>query len=181
MTDDPELVLVMPRRELFRASGLVRPPDIAVLAAIADDAWFAAPPAGGADAIDRSEVRVGVWLERPDPRTPQVLIDDDGSFLHVTHVPPQSVKLGDGLLMLRRIAALAGGGLVEGGQLPAELVGHLHDDGLPEIRGSLLMLYRLRAPAGAAAPAGMAWVSRDRLSGLPLSPLSALLLDLVAA
>src|SRR3954467_15862562 len=154
MDEDPQLVLAMPRRELFRIQGFVPPNDIAVLESLADESWFAAPEALAAN-FDAKEVAVGVIILRPG----HALVSDAGVLLHATPVPPEAGQLGSGLAALKHFALAAGRHLLGTGAGRLELVGFCNDDALPETRGVFVLVYKMRAPDDAPAPAGMAWVA----------------------
>jgi hypothetical protein len=168
-----DLVLAMPRRELFRISGFVPPTDMAILECVADESWYATPESL-AGSFDAKEVRVGVVIVDPTC----VLISDAGVLLHATQVPPEVGELGTGLAALKNLALAAGRQLLGCGDGRIELCGFCNEDALPECRGIFLLVYRLSVPAGHAAPEGMRWTPRSQLGSVPLDPVSALVTDI---
>ena len=104
----------------------------------------------------------------------QVLVDSHGVALHSTPIPPEVGHLGPGLAALRQLALVAGRTLLGITNGTVELVGYCNDDSLPECRPFFLLVYRLRVPPDAPAPAGMNWISRSAIGGVPLDPVSAL-------
>lgn len=171
--NDEGLVLAMPRRELFRINGFTRQVDLEILASLADEAWYAAP-ASLAGNFDAKEVRLGLIVLRAQDGGDQVLVDSHGVALHSTPIPPEVGHLGPGLVALRQLALVAGRTLlgITGGTV--ELIGYCNDDALPECRPFFLLVYRLRVPGDAPAPSGMNWISRAAIGGVPLDPVSAL-------
>ncbi len=173
--DDASLVLAMPRRELFRINGFTRQVDLEILHSLADDSWYAAP-ASLVGNFDAKEVRLGLVVVRAQDGADQVLVDGHGVALHATPIPPEVGHLGPGLAALRQLALVAGRTLLGITNGTVELIGYCNDDTLPECRPFFLLVYRLRVPADAPAPGGMNWISRPAISGVPLDPVSALVI-----
>lgn len=175
MDDGDDLVLAVPRRGLWGRSGFSARPDFAVLEELAGGGWWLAPGRlrGNPDA---KEVRVGVIVLRPGRVGSEVLLAEDGVLVQASPVPASAGGLGHGLAGLRTLAAAAAARLLGLERAPVELAGWLCDDALPECRDLLLLVYRLRAPAGTAAPAGFSWVRATALSGLAIDPVGALCL-----
>ncbi len=171
--DDSSLVLAMPRRELFRINGFTRRVDLEILASLADDSWYAAP-ASLVGNFDAKEVRLGVIVMRMLDGVEQVLVDSHGVALHATPIPPEVGHLGPGLAALRQLALVASRTLIGIRTGTIELIGYCNDDTLPECRPFFLLVYRMRVPADAAVPAGLNWISRAVINGVPLDPVSAL-------
>jgi hypothetical protein len=174
MGDDQTMVLAMPRRELFRIAGFSRTIDFAVLDSLAEESWFAAPPALR-DNFDAKEVRLGVILMRRDGEQDQALVSESGVLLHATPIPPEVGTMGRGLRALRKLALGAGSQLMAspGGQI--ELIGYCNDEALPECRLFFILVYRMRVPPATPAPAEMSWISTNHLHGVPLDPVSAMI------
>ncbi len=170
---DDALVLAMPRRELFRINGFTRQVALEILHSLAEDSWYAAP-ASLVNNLDAKEVRLGVVVTRLAAGVEQVLIDSHGVVLHATPIPPEVGHLGPGLVALRQLALVAGRTLLGITAGTVELSGYCNDDTLPECRPFFLLVYRMRVPPEAPAPAGMNWVSRSVIGGVPLDPVSAL-------
>lgn len=174
MDDVPDLVLAIPRRELYRVTGFTRTIDFAILDMLADETWFAAPAALVGN-LDAKEVRLGVVAERPgEDGRPQLLVEDAGVLVHAASIPPEVGTLGPGLAALRQLALVSGRHLVGSERGTVELVGYCNDESLPECRAFLLLIYRLRVPAHTPAPPTMGWVGAAGLAGVPLDPVSAL-------
>lgn len=173
--DESSLVLAMPRRELFRINGFTKHVDLEILHSLADDSWYAAP-ASLVGNFDAKEVRLGLVVIRAQDGADQVLVDSHGVALHATPIPPEVGHLGPGLAALRQLALVAGRTLLGISNGTVELIGYCNDDTLPECRPFFLLVYRLRVPSGAPAPAGMNWISRPAISGVPLDPVSALVI-----
>ena len=173
MAEADALVLAMPRRELFRINGFTRQVDLEILHSLADDSWYAAPTALAGN-FDAKEVRLGLIVVRVQDGSEQVLVDGHGVVLHSTPIPPEVGHLGPGLAALRQLALVAGRTLLGISTGTVELIGYCNDDTLPECRPFFLLVYRLRVPPEITAPSGMNWVSRSVISGVPLDPVSAL-------
>jgi hypothetical protein len=169
MVDDAALVLAMPRRELFRVSGFSRGVDLAVLESLAEESWYSAPRVL-ADNHDAKEVRLGLMVVRRR----EVLVSHEGVLLHATTIPPETGRMGHGLSALRELALGSGRHLVGTERCRVELVGYCNDDTLQECRPYFILVYRLRVEAECPVPPGMDWIDIDRLSGIPLDPVSAL-------
>lgn len=175
MDTAPDLVLAIPRRELYRVSGFTRKVDFAILDMLADETWFAAPVTLVGN-LDAKEVRLGVIAERSgDDGKPQLLVEEAGVLVHAASIPPEAGALGPGLAALRKLALVSGRHLVGVDSGTVELVGYCNDESLPECRSFFLLVYRLRLPAGTPAPASMSWISAANLAGVPLDPVSALI------
>ncbi len=175
MDAQPEMVMAMPRRELFRIQGFVPPNDLAVLESLAEESWFASPAVLQGD-FDAKEVRLGIVAVRGG----EALIDADGVLLHATPIPPEVGSLGgSGLAVLRKLALGAGRLMVGTSEGRVELVGFCNEDAMPECRGIFLLVYRFTIPAHIAPPSGMRWLGRVALGHEPLDPVSALVLDAV--
>ena len=171
--DDAHLVLAMPRRELFRINGFTRQIDLEILHSLAEDSWYAAPSSLVGN-FDAKEVRLGLVIMRAHDGAEELLVDGHGVALHATPIPPEVGHLGLGLVALRQLALVAGRTLLGISNGTVELIGYCNDDTLPECRPFFLLVYRLRVPAESPAPAGMKWISRPAISGVPLDPVSAL-------
>ena len=177
MEDNAHLVLAMPRRELFRINGFTRKIEMDILESLAEDTWYALP-ASLENNHDAKEVRLGVVVTR-DQGGEHILINEFGVALHATPIPPEVGQLGQGLASLRQLALVAGKTLVGVTSANVELVGYCNDDSLPECRPYFLLVYRLRlseSDATAVTPPGMNWISRSALHGVPLDPVSALIM-----
>jgi hypothetical protein len=174
MMDEVQLVLAMPRRELFRIQGFVPPTDVAILESLAEESWYAAPSLLATD-FDAKEVRLGLVVTKPG----QVLLSETGVLLHATCVPPEAARLGSGLASLKHFALAAGRQLLAtaGGRI--ELAGFCNEDALQECRGIFILVYRFQSSDDLPAPQGMGWVAHADLPGVPLDPVSALVLDAV--
>lgn len=177
---DPELVLAMPRRLLWRISGFTTAIDLAVLESLQDEGWFAAPERLRSD-LDAKEVRIGVILRQGPSGSRQALVSESGVLLHASPVPPEVERLGQGLKGLRELASAAGRHLVGSHRAGIELVGYLNEDALPETRPFLVLVYRLTLADPVPAPPAMVWISGDRLHGIPLDPASALVAEIAGA
>lgn len=166
--DEPgeDLVLAMPRRELFSVSGFVTDIEMRVLESLDAESWFAAPSILHDD-IEAKEVRLGLLVDRGDA----VLVTADGVALHVTSIPAGVSELGEGLRALRELARGAGRALL-GRACGAQLVGYYNDDALPESRPFFVLVYLVRVADDCAPPDGMAWVGKTTLGDLPLDPAS---------
>jgi hypothetical protein len=171
--NDDTLVLAMPRRELFRINGFTRKVDLEILHSLAEESWFAAPT-GLVGNLDAKEVRLSLVVARAVDGVEQFLVDAHGVLLHATPIPPEVGHLGPGLVALRQLALVAGRTLLGIPQGTVELIGYCNDDSLPECRPFFLLVYRLRVPGDASAPAGMNWISRTVIGGVPLDPVSTL-------
>ncbi len=174
MDEDTQLVLAMPRRELFRINGFTRKIEMDILHSLTEDTWYAMP-ASLENNYDAKEVRLGVVVTR-DHGGEQFLIDEYGVALHATPIPPEAGQLGSGLVSLRQLALVAGKTLVGVTNAQVELVGYCNEDSLPECRPYFLLVYRLRVPPSEVTPPGMNWISKAALHGVPLDPVSALIM-----
>ncbi len=174
MQDQTHLVLAMPRRELFRINGFTRKIEMDILESLSGDTWYAMP-ASLEHNYEAKEVRLGVVVTR-EQRGEQILINEYGVALHATPIPPEAGQLGPGLVSLRQLALVAGKTLVGVSNANVELVGYCNDDSLPECRPYFLLVYRLRVPVTEATPPGMNWISKAALHGVPLDPVSALVM-----
>jgi hypothetical protein len=173
-TEAPQLVLVMPRRELFRVHGFTRKVDMDILLSLAEDSWYAAPHTLVNNA-DAKEVRLGLVVIRNSDGE-QFLVDENGVALHATLIPPEAGILGPGLAALKQLALLSGKKMLGVDQAQVELVGYCNDDSLPECRPYFLLVYCLRVSAQQPTPSGFNWISRSTIAGVPLDPVSALVL-----
>ena len=171
--DEASLVLAMPRRELFRISGFTKQVDLEILHSLAEDSWYAVP-ASLVNNFDAKEVRLGLVVMRAQGGVEHVLVDGHGVALHATPIPPEVGHLGPGLAALRQLALVAGRTLLGIGNGTVELIGYCNDDTLAECRPFFLLVYRLRVPPEAPAPTGMNWISRQAIGGVPLDPVSTL-------
>ncbi|MFM2090658.1 MAG: hypothetical protein RLZZ127_1147 [Planctomycetota bacterium] len=177
---EPDLVLAMPRRLLWRVGGFVPTVDLAVLECLQDESWFAAPEILRQD-LDAKEVRIGVLLRQGAPGARQALVSESGVLLHAAPVPPEVERLGKGLKGLKELAAAAGRHLVGSHRAGIELAGYLNEDSLPETRPFLVLVYRMTLLEPVAPPPGMLWIGAERLRGMPLDPASALVAECAGA
>lgn len=166
-TDEHQLVMAMPRRELFSVSGFVTQVEMRVIESLADESWFAAPKVLRDD-LDSKEVRLGMLIQRAG----EVLIDDGGVLLHATPIPPETATLGEGLRGLRELARVAARELLEERCRGVQLVGYFNEDGLPETRPFFILVYLVQGEDDAPAPPGMSWIERGRLGEQPLDAAS---------
>ncbi len=173
--DDTQLVLAIPRRELFRLQGFSASMDLRVLDSLAEETYFSAPDLL-IDSMDAKEVRIALVVVTPT----LTLVTEAGVLLHTSSIPPQVAQFGKGLLGMRTLAELAGATLLGLKKSRVELSGLLNDDTMPECRQFLTVAYILQAPEGTAAPAGMLWISRGALRQMPLDPVSAMAVELAA-
>ncbi len=173
MSDD-EMVMAMPRRELYKVLGFTRRIDYAVLETLDQEHWFTVPAMlrGNPDA---KEVRIGLVVTRLADGDEQVLVEETGVLLHAAPIPPEFERFGNGLRALRELARAAAAQLV-GGPVPGiEMIGYLNDDSLPECRDAFLLIYRARLPLDRPTPAGMNWIGTHRLKDVALDPVSSLM------
>lgn len=168
MDDDEALVLAMPRRELFAVDGFVAP-RLEILASLAEESFYTRS-AALVGSVEAKEVRLGVVFERAD----QLLLDEEGTLVHVTGVPPETTRLGEGLAALRRLALLAGEALLEASAKSVILAGCVNRDTDPDLRACLVLIYRFTVDSTTPSPPGFSWLSRATLRGLQLDPLAAL-------
>ncbi len=164
---EPELVMAIPRRELYGVQGVRTDFDLSLITCLAEESWFGLPAAHRAD-VDVKEVRLGVILRRDD----QILVDEDGTAVFVVPVPAEATRLGHGLKALKELARLAGESLLDRSCPGVKLIAYHNDDRDEELRRCVILLYEVNAGSGAEAPAGYAWVSLPHLTGMPLEPLS---------
>ena len=162
-----ELVLAMPRRELFSVSGFVTQVEMRVIESLADESWYAAPSTLRDD-LDAKEVRLGMLIQKDE----EALVDADGVLLHATSIPPETVNLGEGLRGVRELARIVCKELLGDHLRGVQLLGYFNDDGFPETRPFFLLVYLIRVDPEATSPAGMSWVQRGGLMELPLDPAS---------
>lgn len=165
--DEQELVLAMPRRELFSVSGFTTQVEMRVIESLAEESWFATPSVLRGD-LDAKEVRLGMLVQRGE----EALIDDAGVLLHATPIPPETANLGEGLRGLRELARVAAHELLRERCRGVQLMGYFNEDGLPETRPFFVLVYLVQGEDDAPAPAGMSWIARERLAGQPLDPAS---------
>ena len=95
--------------------------------------------------------------------------------------PDRLSEWGAGLRALRDYAHAAGRALLHRQDCGIQLWGYLNDDSLPEVRPYFVLVYELRAPAGTEAPPAMSWIGGKHLNGVPLDPVSLLLVEAVEA
>lgn len=167
-SDDAQMVLAMPRRELFRISGFTTKIDIPVLDSLADESWYAAPVTLNGN-LDAKEVRLGVVVVRGD----HVLVSENGELLQLTPIPPEVSNLGHGIRGLRELALAAGKTLLGTSKGNVELWGFCNDDSLAEVRQWFILVYKFFVRDDSPAPSGMSWVKASALSGMPIDPVSA--------
>ncbi len=167
-----ELVLAMPRRELFRIQGFVPPLDIAVLESLGEESWYASQETLAGN-FDAKEVRVGLVIVKAG----HALVSEAGVLLHATQVPPEAGRLGTGLAALKNLALAAGRHLLGITSGRIELSGFCNEDAMPECRGIFILVYRLRVADETAAPEGMAWIPLTGLGSVPLDPVSAMVTE----
>jgi len=172
---EEELVLAMPRRELYSIQGFTTQVEMRVIETLADESWYALPSVLRED-IDAKEVRIGLVVQRR-PDDPQVLLSEDGILLHTTTVPPEVSGLGEGLAALRAFARAACSELFQARPEGVQLYGYLNQDALPEIRPLFILTYLAQVPAATPAPMGMSWVARDRIHNLPVDAASSALTE----
>ncbi|TVR43944.1 MAG: hypothetical protein EA402_08345 [Planctomycetota bacterium] len=173
---DEGLVMAMPRRELFAVRGFQTRIELPVLDSLENEYWFATSSSLAQD-IEAKEVQVGVVFLRQD----QVLVDEQGTLLHATSVPPEAMSLGPCLRSLRDLARLGAERLVEMGAIGSVLRGYLNDDQLEECRPYVILVYEVRFGESTAAPPGMTWVDRRHLNDIPLDPVSIQVADAFTA
>lgn len=171
---DDELVMAMPRRELYKVSGFSPAVDFALLESLDQEHWFTLPTQlrGNPDA---KEVRLGLVVTRLVEGVEQVLVEEHGVLLHAAPIPPEFERFGSGLRALRELARAAAGQLVGCRIAHIELIGYLNDDSLQECRDAFLLIYRVRLPADHPTPSGMTWIGGPRLKDVGLDPVSALM------
>jgi len=170
--DEPEaegeqLVLAMPRRELFSVRGFVTEIELRVIESLAEESWYATPSVLRDD-LEAKEVRLGMLIQRGD----DALVDEDGILLHATRIPPEAVELGEGLRAVRELARVLARELLGEATRGVQLFGYFNEDGLPETRPFFVLVYLVHVADECDPPQGMGWVSRERLSAMPLDPAS---------
>lgn len=173
MSDD-DLVMAMPRRELYKVMGFTRGIDYTVLESLDQEHWFTLPSMvrGNPDA---KEVRLGLVVTRLVDGGEQVLVEESGVLLHAAPIPPEFERFGSGLRALRELARAAAAQLVGGKVAGIEMIGYLNDDSLVECRDAFLLIYRARLPSAHPPPAGMTWIGGPRLRDVALDPVSSLM------
>lgn len=164
---DTDLVLAMPRRELFAVSGFVTRIEMRVIESVAEESWYAVPSMIHAD-LEAKEVRIGLLVEAGD----RLLLADDGVLLHVAAIPPDTEQFGPGLYGVRELARAAARTLLADGRPGIELFGYFNDDALPEAREFFVLVYRVRAAGDTPPPHGMQWVDRAGIGEVPLDAVS---------
>lgn len=174
---DSDLVMAMPRRELYKVSGFTRAIDYAVLESLDGEHWFSAPGILR-DNPDAKEVRLGLIALR-SAESDQVLIEERGVLLHAAPIPPEAAQFGAGLRALRELARAAAGQLLGCEVGVIELLGYLNDDALAECRDAFILVYQAQVRADLAAPEGMSWVGLDHLHEVALDPVSSLVTPVV--
>ena len=78
--------------------------------------------------------------------------------------------------LILKLALVAGRTMLGISNGTVEMIGYCNDDTLPECRPFFLLVYRLKVPNEVASPAGMNWISRTVIGGVPLDPVSALVI-----
>lgn len=176
---DEDLVMAIPRRELYKVSGFTRVIDYALLESIDQEHWFSAPSLlqGNPDA---KEVRIGVVVTRMNAFHEQILITEEGVMLHAAAIPPELARFGVGLRALRELARAAANELLTESPFVIELNGYLNDETLSECRDIFILVYRVVVSSELPAPQGMTWVGVQRLNDIALDPVSALVVSLFA-
>ncbi|MFW5844924.1 MAG: hypothetical protein ACOCXJ_01725 [Planctomycetota bacterium] len=173
--EEEELVMAMPRRELFAVRGFSRTMQLPVLDSLNQEHWFALPTVLEED-IDAKEVRIALLVCRDH----QWLVEESGVLLHAAPVCAGVVAFGSGLAGLKQLARAAGAELVGSTRVRIELYGYLNEDRLEETRPYFILVYLLRVPEETAAPAGMSWIGARHLRDLTLDPASSLVADVCA-
>lgn len=162
-----QLVMAMPRKDLYTISGFTTRIDLNIIESLAEDVWFAAA-ASLVNNFDAKEVSLGLVVTRGD----QVLVDESGCLLHTTRIGPEISRLGRGLKALRDLARLAGAHFLGVDQVPCEMIGYVNDDTLPSHRHAFFVVYRCRVPDDVDPPSGLSFVSARHLPSMPLDPVS---------
>ena len=171
--DGDELVLAMPARELFAATGFVPTPSMPVLESLGEETWFALPTVIREDPLAR-EVRLGLVVVRETPTGREVLAQADGTILTLITVTPDLLPHA-GLAPLKRLAQESA--RIRCGLTAAcgvTLAGLINDPLLPGLGSIVVPIYRTVAPPGTEAPAGATWIGTGALARLPLAPACAL-------
>ena len=174
-TDDETLVLAMPAREMFAASGFVSTISMAVLDSLGDETWFALPSALAEDLMAR-EVRLGVMVVRGAPGSREALVATDGRLLDISTLAPEQIG-GSGLALLKRramVLACALAGLPAGTRCGVELAGYVSDGRLPGLKHAVILVYRAVVPPETPAPGSSSWIRCGSLAGVTTNPLCAL-------
>ncbi len=166
--------MAMPRRELFAVNGFTGKVELPVLDCIANESWFSTPSALAAD-LDAREVRLGLMLCQGTGPGAEILVSEDGIAVHCAAIPPEVEHFGPRLAALKNLAR-SGGRELARADGPVDLLGYCCEEALSETRGSIILVYRMRLPAGTAPPAGFSWVAPSGLRNLPLDPASTVIL-----
>ena len=167
--EDEDLVMAMPRRELYGVQGVLETVRYEVLASLQEESWFALGSVIAED-LDAKEVRIGALIKNHEGHW---LVDEHGVLLHSTPVPAEIGRFGEGLMGIRQLASHAVGNLLEATIKPARLVGYLNDDNLVDIRPFFTLIYICEClDSEYVTPGGMSWVSATSLTGLQLEPVS---------
>jgi hypothetical protein len=175
-TEADALVLAMPARELFLATGFVSIPSMAVLDCLGSETWFALPAVVAEDPLAR-EVRLGVLVVRGTPGCREALLTADARLLEVLALLPEHLDDGSSLGALKRRAmavACARVGLPANSRCGVELAGYISDVRLPGLKHAMVLVYRATVPPETPAPVGSSWVRSGSLAGLTPDPLCAL-------
>ncbi len=170
-----QLVMAMPRRELFALKGIIQNVSLPVLESLQHEHWFALPEVI-ADDLEAKEVRIGLLVERDS----QYLVDNDGVLLHAAEVPPEVEHFGAGLLGLKNLAVSAGRELMQSDGKNIQLWGYLNEDSLIETRPYFILIYKMIASDDCQVPDEMKWVGIDDFDSLALDPASALFAEVLS-
>ncbi|MHC5067189.1 MAG: hypothetical protein ACYTF0_01240 [Planctomycetota bacterium] len=162
--DDVDLVMAMPRDQLYAMSGYQTTLDYQVLATLADDCWFALATVIAED-VAAKVVHVGLLVTNDDD---QMLVAEDGSLLHHLPVSIAVSDMGAGLAGLRCYAELAADSLLTDRRGKPVLVGYLNDDHSPELRDCFIVVYRVLSDG--PAPENCTWMTASSLAGIELDP-----------
>ncbi len=171
--EEIDLVMAMPRRELYAVRGYVTSMELTVLDCLQNETWFALPDVIKAD-IDAKEVRVAVLIRQDD----RYLVDEGGGLLHVANVTSDIAAFGSGLRALRELSRSAGAALLNHEQVGIVMQGYMNDDSLEELRPYFLIIYELTVQPTRktlTAPENCCWVSSKSLSDIALDPISTII------
>lgn len=170
-----QLVMAMPRRELFALRGFIQNVSLPVLESLQQEHWFALSDVIAED-LEAKEVRIGLLVEQEG----RYLVDDQGLLLHTAAVPPEVEQFGVGLLGLKNLALSAGRKLLRQDESRIQLWGYLNEDGLLETRPFFILIYMLNASGNCSLPDAMEWATPEDLHEMPLDPASALFADVLS-
>jgi len=170
--DVGDLVMAMPRRELYAVQGFHRRVDMRVIASLAEESWFSLPDVLAED-IDAKEIRLGVVLRRGD----EILLDGQGEAIFMTPVPAQATGLGQGLEALKNLARGASEQVIGAASERVLLSGYLNDDKNPDLRPYVVLVYEVYFPPATDAPAELEWIGREELASRPVDIVSLQVLD----